>query len=396
MLKACKASGVNIEGFEHEIMGIILRMDQKRQMQLQKQKSPGKEKRRGKKKQEARNRTGKTEMGPKLRGQIWGNRWVEWAELKSVGNSGGIIILWDKRQWANRDTHQGVYGPHTNPEREELWLELAAIRSIWNEQWVIGGDFNVCRYESERYNCVRRSRAMVSFSDIIQDLVIIDLPLQGAYYTWFRGEDSLPALRIYRFLISPEWCDSFKAIKQLALLRVIFDHRPLLLECGDWEATPSYFKFENMWQVEGFIDKVKNWWQSYVIGGSPDFILVQKLRRLKADISNWNIEEFGRLETQKTKLLEELAMLEQTTENRTQTQVEKEKLMQIRVELQQIAKVEEVLWRQKSRCLWLKAGDRNTKFFQKVANSHKRNNYIDRLKIGEEITRTKNPSKLKS
>uniref|UniRef100_A0A1S3X8E2 Uncharacterized protein n=1 Tax=Nicotiana tabacum TaxID=4097 RepID=A0A1S3X8E2_TOBAC len=244
---------------------------------------------------------------------------------------------------ANRDTHQGyytlscmleslheqfrsgVYGPHTNPEREELWLELAAIRSIWNEQWVIGGDFNVCRYESERYNCVRRSRAMVSFSDIIQDLGIIDLPLQGAYYTWFRGEDSLQASRIDRFLISPEWCDSFKAIKQLALPR-----------------------------VEGFIDKVKNWWQSYVIRGSPDFILVQKLRRLKADITNWNREEFGRLETQKTKLLEELEMLEQTTESRTQAQVEKEKLMQIRVELQQIARVEDILWRQKSKCLWLK------------------------------------------
>lgn len=25
--------------------------------------------------------------------QIWGNHWVEWAELKSVGNGGGIIIL---------------------------------------------------------------------------------------------------------------------------------------------------------------------------------------------------------------------------------------------------------------------------------------------------------------
>lgn len=33
----------------------------------------------------------------------------------------------------------GVYGPHTNPKREELWYELAAIRGIWNEKWVIGG-----------------------------------------------------------------------------------------------------------------------------------------------------------------------------------------------------------------------------------------------------------------
>lgn len=76
-------------------------------------------------------------------------------------------------------------------QREFLWHELAAIRGIWDDQWVIGGDFNVCRCESERYNCIRRSRAMKSFTNIIHDLGIIDLPLQGAHYTWFRGEDSL-------------------------------------------------------------------------------------------------------------------------------------------------------------------------------------------------------------
>lgn len=30
---------------------------------------------------------------------IWGNRWAAWVELKESGTRGGIIILWDKRQW---------------------------------------------------------------------------------------------------------------------------------------------------------------------------------------------------------------------------------------------------------------------------------------------------------
>lgn len=27
----------------------------------------------------------------------------------------------------------GDYGPHTNPERNELWHELAAIMGLWND-----------------------------------------------------------------------------------------------------------------------------------------------------------------------------------------------------------------------------------------------------------------------
>jgi len=105
-----------------------------------------------------------------ITGQLWGNRWASWAELKANGTRGGIIILWDKRNWVNISTHQGiytvscmlesvqenfrwcftrVYGPHTNIEREDLWYELAAIRGVWDDSWVIGGDFNVCRFESE-------------------------------------------------------------------------------------------------------------------------------------------------------------------------------------------------------------------------------------------------------
>lgn len=35
--------------------------------------------------------------------------------------------------------------------------------------------------------------------------------------------------------------------------------------------------------------------------------------------------------------------------------------LDIEMELEKIAKAEETSWRQKSRCLWLKEGDRNTK-----------------------------------
>ena len=41
----------------------------------------------------------------------------------------------------------------------------------------------------------------------------------------------------------------------------------------------------------------------------------------------------------------------------------------------------EISWRQKSKLLFLKEGDSNTRFFHRMANSNRRNNCIDSLMI---------------
>jgi len=55
------------------------------------------------------------------------------------------------------------------------------------------------------------------------------------------------------------------------LPRIGSDHNPIMLECEDLNLKKSYFKFEQLWlRVEGFSDKVKEWWESFnIIGTSP-------------------------------------------------------------------------------------------------------------------------------
>ena len=43
--------------------------------------------------------------------------------------------------------------------------------------------------------------------------------------------------------------------------------------------------------------------------------------------------------------------------------------------------LEEVSWRQKSREIWLKEGDRNTRSFHQMANAHRRRNQLTRVKV---------------
>ena len=67
----------------------------------------------------------------------------------------------------------------------------------------------------------------------------------------------------------------------------------LLLECGDSRGGRKYFKFENLWlKYEGFVDKVKSWWDLYIVEGLLSFVLANKMKSLKFDLKKWNEEVF--------------------------------------------------------------------------------------------------------
>jgi hypothetical protein len=57
------------------------------------------------------------------------------------------------------------------------------------------------------------------------------------------------------------------------------------------------------------VDRVKQWWTFYCFQASMSFILVLKLKALKADLQVWN-EVFGNVERKKKLLLDDLRVLE--------------------------------------------------------------------------------------
>lgn len=137
--------------------------------------------------------------------------------------------------------------------------------------------------------------------------------------------------------------------------------------------------------MDGFVDKVGEWWRSYSFVGSPSFVLDAKLRAFKKDIIKWNREVFGDLNLWKSLLLGELFVLDGIDEGGGLYREGKNRKVEVSSELSHLVDMEETCWRQKSRTLWLKEGDRCTKFFYRVANSHRRVNSIPRLEVDGSI-----------
>ena len=144
----------------------------------------------------------------------------------------------------------GVYGPTMKRYREPFWEELGAIRGLWSDPWCIGGDFNVIRFPSERSRVGRLSGPMRRFSEVLDELALRDMPLQGGPYTWSGGLNGQSWSRLDRFLISEDWENHFSGVSQCTLPRPVSDHSPILLDGGGVRRGPIPFRFENMWLKE--------------------------------------------------------------------------------------------------------------------------------------------------
>ena len=195
-------------------------------------------------------------------------------------------------------------------DRRLLWEELVGLNSWWNVPWCVGGDFNVVRFSSERSGSTSFTVAMWEFSSFISEQGLIDILLQGGFFTWSNSREVVSKARLDRFLFFADWEDKFPSVSQQRLPRLLSDHFPIVLEGGSFQRGRRPFRFENMWlKDEGFVERVRSWWDSYNILGAPSFVLANKLKLLKNDLKKWNVEVFGNVEDWVRKLWQELSDL---------------------------------------------------------------------------------------
>ncbi|RVX06646.1 hypothetical protein CK203_029580 [Vitis vinifera] len=98
-------------------------------------------------------------------------RFLEWKALNACG------WLGDFGEWGDLGFYGGLW-PFTRLEREWLWEEVGAIRGIWEGPWCLGGDFNITLAQG-REQARENSSAMRRFAEVVDDLGLVDLQLQG-------------------------------------------------------------------------------------------------------------------------------------------------------------------------------------------------------------------------
>ncbi|KAF5932632.1 hypothetical protein HYC85_028803 [Camellia sinensis] len=126
----------------------------------------------------------------------------------------------------------------------------------------LGVNFSMVRWLGERSREGRKSGVMQNFSDLVDELHLVDLPLQGGGYTWSRGQVSS---RIDRFLM-----------------------------VGVFGGVPRPFSLENMW--------LRLWTRWKLIAGLVAEEVAQK-EHLLADFSRLaQMEEIGKIRVNRVEL----------------------------------------------------------------------------------------------
>lgn len=203
-----------------------------------------------------------------------------------------------------------AYGPPTWDGKDEFCSELLSLNGTCTNKWVIYGDFNLTKNQPEIKGKPWSRKIMGMFSDLINSLAVIDLPLSNQTFIWSNMQLRPTLAKLDRFLVSTEWDQSFPFSKVKALLKITFDHTTILLFTLH-RPVPRRFRFEKVWLTkEDFLTMVPIWWNEVNSTNSTILTITAKLKHCRTRIEECCKTFFHSIIISKRILQEELQKID--------------------------------------------------------------------------------------
>ncbi|GJY87322.1 RNA-directed DNA polymerase, eukaryota [Tanacetum coccineum] len=251
--------------------------------------------------------------------QCWGNLAFDHIHSDAVGNSGGILCVWDPNSFCKSNVtlsdyfviNQGlwrltgkkmmviaVYAPQECKEKKSLWGYLHQEIGKWNGDVIIMGDFN------ERF---------------------------------------------------------------------LSDHRPILLKENHYDYGPTPFHFFHHWlEMDGFTKFMEDTWKSSPSAGTNALsILMSKLIFLKKHIREWNKGNMVYSKNAKAQLKKELEVVDSIIDSGQGNEEVISTRLGIIHQIQKCDSLDSMEMAQKAKIKWAVEGDENSGFFHGIINKRR-------------------------
>ena len=242
---------------------------------------------------------------------ISGDKPYNWHHLPAEGTSGCVLVgvdldISDVINWktvkysvacdlVHKTSEKAfrfiaVYGSPYDDGKHDFISELHSMFIDDHQPTIIGGDFNLVRYQKDKNN----GRINQSWSDKFNAWVeiwnLLEIKMSGRQFTWANNQDNLIMSTIDRIFCTTELDSLFPLSSSQALRRTGSDHTPMLWDSGiDSVPKSSSYKFEKWWLLRAeFKELVEKNWSAPVKSTTSIDIWQEKVRRFRKFSRGWS------------------------------------------------------------------------------------------------------------